>query len=648
MKFVLVQPVYSTDADTSVNAQLPLGLLAVATVLANINQEVEIIDLQKNLNDRKIKKLDDEAFDAFAKLIIQKDPDVVGVSCMSVSYIFTMKLVDRIKLRNPCIKIFLGGPHPTLTASQTVNLLQSIDYVMIGESEMALPFFCKYLENDIPLFKVPNLAFRYNGRIVETERLPLIEQLDSLPYLRYDLIDELSYYTGSYGNNASIPIEAGRGCPYNCTFCSTSIVWMRKYRVKSPTRILSEVKRASEIFGAKKISFIHDNMAVNKKWLMEVAQRILEEFPELMWGISARVDNVDAELLSAISRAGCKQIYFGIEAGSEKTQKRINKNLKTDRIYETLTECRKCGIDATFSFIIGYPFEELTELEKTFKMAFELKAKGAANVQMHILTPEASTPLTKEYYNELIPPENWENNQGLVGADGETSSFICKNKDIFTNFYHFPLQTHSYNELVQIHDIAWRCLFLFPKTMHLLSKDKSLSPLRQIEDIIGNLNDNIDDAIISYLNNKITTEMCLIDRKVKLIFDYEKFQSEAKLKPQRIRYSDNNIYAAKFPYQIIELKKSIELDVPFDEADGDELVISVSTPNFETVKRYIGVSKLKFEIVSLLINDESLQEAYRKIKLRYGLGDNFIKTFKRTLLELVNMDVLRSDCVNEL
>ena len=647
VRFVLIQPVYSLELESTANTQIPLGLLTVATVLSNCGYYVKVVDLQKLVHQRKISQLNEEIMSTFIKMVLDEQPDVIGVSCMSVSYVFMAELVKKIKKVEPRVLFFLGGPHPTLTAKQTIEAIPSIDFVMVGESEAVLPIFGKYLEGKVAVEEVPNLVYRKDGDVRENGVLPLIDDLNSIPFLKYELIDDALYYFDNNNDIVSVPIEAGRGCPYNCTFCSTSIVWKRKFRVKSPERIVDEIRNAVEVFEANRISFIHDNMAVNKIWLMKLAKLIHEEFPSVIWGISARVDNVDEEILKKLGESGCRQIFFGVEAGSEKTQKLIRKNLKTDAIYNVLSYCHENDISATFSFIIGYPFEEYSDLEETFNMAFTLKAKGASNVQMHVLTPEATTTITKEYYDKLIPFDS-ANKNDFLAAELMEGQEIIKNKDIFTNCYHFPLKTHSYYDLVRLHDIAWKIMYMFPKTIYLLMKETNQSVLWHIERISQSLGRSDEEKIVNYLDESILNKK-IIDKKLNLAFRYELFLKDLKTKEQRVVYSENNVYAISFPFKVKMLKKAIEQEseIACEKGDKEEYIIAISSRDLQTVNTFIGVSRLKYEIVKLLIAGETLNSAFEIIRNKSGLSMFFKKYFIQTLSELVKLHVLSKECLYE-
>ena len=144
-RVILVQPVYSIDFEHITNIQLPLGLLSIATSLQKSGHVVEIFDLQKVAFNEKIKSVTVLA-DRLIKRIEEFMPDAMGISCMSISYLFVAKLLSIVKSKWPALTTFLGGPQPTLTARETLETMLYVDYVLSGEGEYAILFFADFID----------------------------------------------------------------------------------------------------------------------------------------------------------------------------------------------------------------------------------------------------------------------------------------------------------------------------------------------------------------------------------------------------------------------------------------------------------------------------------------------------------------------
>src|SRR5262249_8992500 len=121
------------------------------------------------------------------------------------------------------------------------------------------------------------------------------------------------------------PLELGRGCPFSCTFCSTNDFFRRRFRLKSPAHMIAEMRRVKETYGIDSFELVHDMFTVDRKRVVEFCEALIASQEEFTWGCSARTDCVDEELIAFMARAGCRGIFFGIETGSRRMQRIIDK-----------------------------------------------------------------------------------------------------------------------------------------------------------------------------------------------------------------------------------------------------------------------------------------------------------------------------------
>lgn len=148
--------------------------------------------------------------------------------------------------------------------------------------------------------------------------------------------EELTKYTPYEFNpyivegNTGISIEGGRGCPFNCSFCSTSGFWGRKYRIKPVDDLIYEMKKLNKIYKFKFFNIQHDLFTANRKAIVAFCNKIIDERLNLSWGCSSRVDVLDYDLIELMAKANCKSMFLGIETGSKRMQKILNKNLNID------------------------------------------------------------------------------------------------------------------------------------------------------------------------------------------------------------------------------------------------------------------------------------------------------------------------------
>jgi pyruvate-formate lyase-activating enzyme len=338
----------------------PVGLLALTAVLRqDIGLEPVLFDLNRNIATGAI-PLDTHFYRNAAERICAQEPDVVGFMTECDSYHHVLRIAEQVKRSRPACRVVLGGPHATATARPTLERCSYIDDIVLGEGEYSF----RDLLADHARGRhetIPGVLRRANGG-VGPETRPLAQTLDELPIPAYDL------YRSSPGEE--IFIEVGRGCPFQCTFCSTAPFWKRRHRVKSPARILAEIHMVQSLFQPARVHFTHDLLTTDRRWVIELCHTLRAAGVPVQWTCSARTDTVDRELLQTMADAGCGAIYFGLESGSPRILREIRKDIPIEHSLEVLRMCRDAGIRPNAGFIVGFPDEDRDSMQETFS-AFE-------------------------------------------------------------------------------------------------------------------------------------------------------------------------------------------------------------------------------------------------------------------------------------
>lgn len=372
-----------------------LGTILLTTILKNNGVKADILGFHDFGN------LDD--FDSFIenalKAVVAKSPKIVSFYTRCDTYHITLKLAKLIKERIDGVYIVFGGPQSDLSALDTMRYMPFVDYICCGEGETTVyPFFSSLLKDE-PDTSVPGLVFRSGDSIITNPRPKLLEDLDTLPTLDYSLFvinEELDE-----NNEERFPVDVGRGCPFACTFCSTKTFWGRKYRLKSAERIVQEIKEAHDNFGVTEFSFKHDMFTSDREKVIEICKMIKElDFP-MKWTCSARVDCIDRELIDIMHDAGMYMIYIGIETGSPRMQKIINKNLSLDGVPELFGYIGSKGIEAKASLIFGFPEETEEDFSETISFLSKLVDYPNVVIKVNMCTFFPGTELTEKYYGSL-------------------------------------------------------------------------------------------------------------------------------------------------------------------------------------------------------------------------------------------------------
>ncbi len=313
----------------SINLRFSIGVLSLVTELRKKNYDCDIIDLNYSriIGDFHIKNNESD-FKTIGNYLLSKNPKVIGFSCMCNNYHFALKVSKYIKEINKNIKTFLGGPQSSLTAKDTLKAFKFIDLIAIGESEKNISEIIDFLlGNRISPKNIKGIAYRENGQVIINERAEVVMDLNSLPFLNYDLINY-------FDKIDVVDIETSRGCPFACTYCSNQTFWKTNARIKSIDRVIKEILYLKEKYNKTKFCFVHDLFTVNRDYLSSFCNELINNNIEIEWSCSARIDTLDYEILELMNRSGCKNLSLGIESGSTRIQKIINKNLKLNKLQD--------------------------------------------------------------------------------------------------------------------------------------------------------------------------------------------------------------------------------------------------------------------------------------------------------------------------
>ena len=336
-----------------------LGILTVAALFKKHGWTVKLSRIDKHYASHIANGKSAADFcNDFAAILANDESKYFGFSSICSSYYITLMVAERLKELRPDAIIVFGGPQASATGTETMSLSPAIDFVLCGEIELSLKDFldCHLSAPD----RVPGLCYRRNGVIISNSPShPPDAGVLEMPL--YDLWDTSAL--------DSIPIEGGRGCPFKCKFCSTSAFFRRSYRVKDPQTLIANAIDVIGRFLVKTISFVHDNMFVSKETCEQFCDtwRTNEKLRGVQWSCSMRVDVIDERIASILSRSNCGGIFIGIESGSERIQKIINKNLDVEKAISTIHLLNKNNIRSTAAFIVGFPEETVDDLRATLR-----------------------------------------------------------------------------------------------------------------------------------------------------------------------------------------------------------------------------------------------------------------------------------------
>ncbi len=359
--------------------------------------------------------------------------DVAGLSTMCSTYPLSLRIARELKQVRPSAVVVLGGPQASVVDTSTLKAFSFVDIIVRGEAEEIFPRVLDALKGNDQLKKnIPGITFRNRGKVIRNANAPVIQDLDCLPLPAFHLYPGME--KGRY-----IPLELGRGCPFACTFCSTNDFFRRRFRLKSPARLLEEMTFLEQSYGINRFDLVHDMFTVDRRKVIDFCEALLGSGRKFGWSCSARTDFVDDDLLALMSEAGCRGIFFGIETGSPRMQKIIDKRLDLDEATRVVESTGKHAIPITVSMIDGFPQEERQDLEASVDFLMQCARFDHVHPQMNILAPLVETPLHTQYRDQLVLDDVFSgmSHQGW-SQDAADRELIASYPEIFPNFYGIP------------------------------------------------------------------------------------------------------------------------------------------------------------------------------------------------------------------
>ncbi|MBR2724832.1 MAG: B12-binding domain-containing radical SAM protein [Ruminococcus sp.] len=414
------------------------GTLLLATILKGNGIDTGIY--------RYYEASQDLGFDSFldnsVNNILSHNPQIVSFYCRGDSYLANIMVAKKLKAIRPEIHIVFGGPQADITARETIEQIPWVDYCCSGEGETTIYPLFKGLLNGEDVTHINGLTYRSSSNKTITNTRPeLIANLDSNPFIDYKFLPK-ELFEQIKEKPIPISIDIGRGCPYNCAYCSTSLFWQRKFRLKSADRIVEEMKRLYNELGITKFIFDHDLFTASKKRVFEFCNSLKDSELNFKWACSSRADTIDEETIEEMASCGLGAIYLGIETGSARMQKIIHKNLNIEKTIEII----KCIVDndikPTISYIYGFPEETYDDVEETLQMVYTLYKYGVSSFQFHLCSIFPGTEYFEKYKNELVWAENFSDQTGNFGVE-ENIDFIREHKELFPFYYEYHNELRS-------------------------------------------------------------------------------------------------------------------------------------------------------------------------------------------------------------
>lgn len=373
----------------------PLGIAYMAGVLQENHIDVEILDASA----------EDMNFKDVEKELLKRKPDLVALTALTPTIGRALETAQVVKETLPDSIVVMGGYHPTFNFIETLED-ENVDIVIRGEGEYIMLNLVQALENQSSLHDVKGIVFedKNSKEIVVNPEAPLIQDLDELPFPALNLLPMKKYRLLDMDTHMTTMITT-RGCPMQCSFCSSAAMHGKKIRERSVENIVDEIEYLKTNYDIDTIAFMDDTFTLKKRKVMAICDEILKRNIEIMWGCTSRVDTLDEKLLKKMKEAGCITIFIGVESADQQQLDNMCKNTTIAKIENAFKIAHKLKIRTIASVALGMPGDTKEIMNKTVKFVHKLKPNYAI---YSLATPYPGTRFYKEAFEKnLIKIKDW-------------------------------------------------------------------------------------------------------------------------------------------------------------------------------------------------------------------------------------------------
>ncbi len=391
----------------------PLGLAYLAAALRSAGHRVQMVDgVGENTTRLMSYEYDDNlllgglTYDEIVAHI-DRDADIIGISCMfSVDWPKVKRLIRKIHAAFPAIPIIGGGEHFSALPEYSLRDCPEVMACVIGEGEETLLELLEALGAGKDLNAVEGIAYHQQDKVLLKYRRGRIANIDDIAPPAWDLVPMENYFTEGIGHGINrgrtISMLATRGCPFQCTFCSSAMMWTTRWIARDPERVLDEIEDYVKRYKIDNVDFLDLTAIIRKDWIISFAKGLLRRNIKITWQlpVGTRSEAIDREVARYLYESGCRNMGFSPESGSPVTLDQIKKRVHLGHIKTSMRDCIKAGLNVKFNIIIGFPEETHKEVWKSLRFLLKMSFYGAHDASLFPFAPYPGSELFDDLKKE--------------------------------------------------------------------------------------------------------------------------------------------------------------------------------------------------------------------------------------------------------
>jgi len=393
-------------ATTSIT--LPLGLAYIAGSVKHSGRPFCVVDAVAAAPRRHTAYLRGYLVGLRLEEIVERVPP--ETTLIGITVVFThewpavARLVRLLKRARPDVPIVLGGEHVT-SMPEFCLATSPADYLVVGEGEETVLELLEALDGKRDLAGVVGLVYREGPAIRVNARRARRTEIDEIPPPDWESFDVAAYNAhglvgGMDVKATTIPILATRGCPYQCTYCSSPNMWTPRWIPRDPARVVDEIEGYMRRYGATNFPFQDLTAILDRDWIVSFCNEILRRGLEITWQLptGTRSEAVDDEVALLLKRTGMVNMSYAPESGSERTRALIRKRMKTDSLLESIQASARAKLNIALFVVIGFPHDTSEHLAENIEFMRRVRQLGVTDMVVGYYMALPGTELFNSLY----------------------------------------------------------------------------------------------------------------------------------------------------------------------------------------------------------------------------------------------------------
>jgi anaerobic magnesium-protoporphyrin IX monomethyl ester cyclase len=354
---------------------------------------------------------------------INPDAEIIGYSAMfSCSWTYDKKIIGAIRQRFPDALIIAGGEHATACSEFLLQDCQALDLCVRGEGEESLLEIVETVFEGGDPGGLDGVVERNGDKIRRNPPRARIRNIDNIPLPNWTDLPLEAYMAGGYGHGVnlgrSMPLMATRGCPFQCTFCSSPGMWTTRWQARAPQLVFDEMVMYLERYNVANFDLYDLTAIIKKDWIIEFTDLILASGYVFTWQLPSgtRSEALDAEVIDRLWRSGCRNMNYAPESGSVEVLKRVKKKVSLPRLIDSMKAAIDRGLNVKINMIFAFPEDTYGQMVENFAFGIKCAWLGVndssfipyvpypgSELYDQLVEQDKIEPMSDAYFNSLIP-----------------------------------------------------------------------------------------------------------------------------------------------------------------------------------------------------------------------------------------------------